>query len=111
MYLKTDNIISAKADTYHPLSGHRHSWGLGSPHWLVGHHKHLLHMIDMLENIFQREESKMVSPGRVLLLQLGLCLLSEVLDPGLVVQLREAPVMFFFIVAKCLINIFQMFCQ
>ena len=42
----------ADADTDHSLGGHRHPWGLGSPHWLVGHHKHLLTRYS--ENVFQR---------------------------------------------------------
>ena len=46
--------MDKKGDAYtdHSLCGHRHPWGLGSPHWLVGHHKHLLTRYS--ENVFQR---------------------------------------------------------
>ena len=50
-----------KAETDHSLGGYRHPWSLGSSHWLVGHHKHLLDMI--FRKVWQQEEYEMSFRG------------------------------------------------
>ena len=49
--LTVDNKIGK---AYHPLSWHRHPWRLGSSHWLVGNHKHLLDKISQISGGTQK---------------------------------------------------------